>query len=120
VEESGVDVECGEADAGDAEGVAFAETGGEAGGGDGDAVDAAVLVEADEGSGLFDDAGEHLLILRDWGTEGLRDGGTREQSIGNREQGTGNREQGTGNREQGTGNREQGRGNREQATGNRQ
>jgi hypothetical protein len=80
VEELGVNVESGEADAGDAEGVAFAETAGEAWGFDGETADAAGVFEADDGAGLLDDAGEHGYILR--------------------EQGTGNRERGTGNGDQ--------------------
>jgi hypothetical protein len=79
VEESGMDVERGEAHAGDAERIAFAETAGEAGSFDRDAADAAAIGEADEGSSLLDDAGEHFSILR--------------------EQGTGNREQGAGSRD---------------------
>jgi hypothetical protein len=56
---------------------------GEAGGFNGEAADTACVLEADDGAGLLDDAGEHGFILR--------------------EQGTGNREQGTGNREQRSG-----------------
>ena len=65
VEEGRVDVERGEADAGDAERVAFAQAGGEAGGFDGEAADAASVLEADDGAGLLDDAGEHGFILVD-------------------------------------------------------
>ena len=59
VEVGGVGVERGEADAGDAERVAFAQARGDAGSFDGDAANAATIGEADEGSGLLDDAGEH-------------------------------------------------------------
>jgi len=58
-----IDIERGEADAGDAERIAFAEAVGEAGGFNGDAADAAGFFEADEGAGLLDDAGEHGYIL---------------------------------------------------------
>jgi hypothetical protein len=59
-----VNVEGGEADAGDAEGVTLAKATGEDGGFDGDAADAAAVGEADEGSGLLDDAGEHGYSLQ--------------------------------------------------------
>jgi hypothetical protein len=65
VEESGMDVERGQAYTGDAEGIAFAETGGEPWGFDGDAANASAVSEADEGSGLLDDPGEHFPILVD-------------------------------------------------------
>ena len=69
VEERWVYVEGGEADAGDGERVAFAETGGEAGGFDGETADAACVLEADDGAGLLDDAGEHGFILRERGRQ---------------------------------------------------
>jgi hypothetical protein len=81
VEESGVNVERGEAYARDAEGIAFAEATGEAGGFDGDAADAAAVEEADESPGLLDDAGEHSLILVDSGQGTVGSG----QWTGNRE-----------------------------------
>ena len=73
VEVGRVDIERCEADAGDSEGVAFAEAVGNAGRFDGDAANAAAIGEADEGAGLLNDAGEHGLILRDqkiggWGS----------------------------------------------------
>jgi hypothetical protein len=81
VEVGGVGIERGEADAGDAERIAFAEAGGDAGSFDGDAANAAAIGEADEGSGLLDDAGEHGLIL---GTEGPREQGTEKTGTGNK------------------------------------
>ena len=65
VEEGRVHVERGEADAGDAERIAFAQPAGQAGSFDGDAADAATVFQADERAGLFDDAGEHGLILKE-------------------------------------------------------
>jgi hypothetical protein len=65
VEEGGVDIKGSEANAGDAEGVAFVEMGSEARGFNGDTTDSAAVGDADEDSCLLDDAGEHFLILRD-------------------------------------------------------
>jgi hypothetical protein len=84
VEECRIDIEGSEANAGDGEGVALAKAAGKAGGIDRDATDAAAVGERDEGAGLLDDAGEHLLILGNKGTREQGNGkagnkGTRER-----------------------------------------
>jgi hypothetical protein len=63
VEVGWFDIEGSEADAGDSEGVAFAESASYAGGFDGDAANAAAVSKGDEGAGLLDNAGEHASIL---------------------------------------------------------
>src|ERR1700679_1560400 len=63
MEVDGVEIESGETDAGDSERVAFAKARGDAGRFNRDAANAAAICEADEGSGLLDDAGEHGFIL---------------------------------------------------------
>ena len=63
VEVRWLDIEGSEADAGDGEGVAFAESASYAGGFDGDAANAAAVSKGDESAGLLDDAGEHASIL---------------------------------------------------------
>ena len=59
VEVIGVDIERGEADSRDGKRVALAQPRGNAGSLHGDAANAAAIDEADEGSGLLNDAGEH-------------------------------------------------------------
>ena len=59
VEVSGVGVQRRQANAGDAQGIAFAEVRGNSRGLDGDAPHAASINQADQRAGLLDDAGEH-------------------------------------------------------------
>ena len=63
VEVGGVQVERRQADAGDAERVAFAQLRGDARRLHGDAANAAAALQADQGSSLLDDAGKHVVIL---------------------------------------------------------
>ncbi len=63
VEVGGIGIEGGETDAGDSERVTFAQPRGDAESFDCDAANATAIGEADERSGLLDDACEHGLIL---------------------------------------------------------
>jgi hypothetical protein len=67
VEERWIYLKRSEADAGDAEGIAFAQPSGKAGSFDGKTADTACFCKADQCAGLLDDAREHFSILREDG-----------------------------------------------------
>jgi len=76
MEKCRIEIKCSEADAGDAQRIAFAKSAGDSWSFNGDAADPSAVGKGYESAGLLNDAGEHGLIL---GNEGTRGQGTVQQ-----------------------------------------